>query len=189
MVAHSLEPQHFIDWSKKIWSSKPVWAKWWAPVSIWNVGLWEGLAHAGSVSMNRKWIGTLIKGLMEVCLPILPHMAYRRYHLGVTRPQTYPSLNLGFFNLQSSKWTLVVYELPNPIHICSSSSTRQDKVFRGRLSLLQDGIASKMDEGPTMEGPLPFCLCQCSVVVKRHHDHSNSYKRKHLIGLVTVSEV
>ena len=30
-----------------------------------------------------------------------------------------------------------------------------------------------------------YCLSQCSIAVKRHHhDHSNSYKGKHLIGTV-----
>lgn len=26
-----------------------------------------------------------------------------------------------------------------------------------------------------------ICLCKCSVVMKRHHSHVNSYKRKHVI--------
>jgi hypothetical protein len=34
------------------------------------------------------------------------------------------------------------------------------------------------------------CLGHCSIAVRRHHDNSNSYERKHLIkGLRTVSEV
>jgi hypothetical protein len=33
-------------------------------------------------------------------------------------------------------------------------------------------------------------LSQCSIAVKRHHDHGNSYKGRHLIGgLLMVSEV
>jgi hypothetical protein len=34
------------------------------------------------------------------------------------------------------------------------------------------------------------CLSHCSIVVKRHHDQGNSYKRKHLMeGFLTVSEI
>ena len=28
----------------------------------------------------------------------------------------------------------------------------------------------------------PLCLSHCSIAVKRHHDHGNSYQRKHFIG-------
>lgn len=31
-------------------------------------------------------------------------------------------------------------------------------------------------------------LSQCSIAVMWHHDHANSYERKHLIGLLTFSE-
>jgi hypothetical protein len=37
---------------------------------------------------------------------------------------------------------------------------------------------------------ISYCLDQCYITLKRYHDHSNSYKRKHLIGvLLTVSGV
>lgn len=38
--------------------------------------------------------------------------------------------------------------------------------------------------------PFGYCLSQCPIAVKRRHDHSNFYKRQHLVGgLLTVSEV
>ena len=35
----------------------------------------------------------------------------------------------------------------------------------------------------------PVVLVSVSVSVKRHHDHCNSYKGKHLIGVAYISEV
>jgi hypothetical protein len=29
---------------------------------------------------------------------------------------------------------------------------------------------------------IDYCLIQCSVAVRRHHDHDNSYKEKYVIG-------
>jgi hypothetical protein len=41
-----------------------------------------------------------------------------------------------------------------------------------------------------MSVKVTLCLSHCSIAVKRHLDHNNSYKRKHLTGgLLTVSEV
>lgn len=40
-------------------------------------------------------------------------------------------------------------------------------------------IRTQTSEARHKEG---FCLSQCSTAVKSHCDHSNSYKRTHLIG-------
>jgi hypothetical protein len=52
-----------------------------------------------------------------------------------------------------------------------------------------NGIKGLLASGQDPTPGTNFCLSDCSIIVKRHHDHDNSFKRKYLIeGLLTVSE-
>ena len=50
----------------------------------------------------------------------------------------------------------------------------------GSLGLMPETEASLIS-------PSPYVLVRVSVVMKRHHDHSSSYKEKHLIEVAAYS--